>query len=126
MPRGGTGIRLTPTFSERNQKMSLTVTGHIGSAVSMRYLARMHKPSRGFEGRLIWGTTTTNGLREIKTGTSCAANASMSADLLRLRTTPISTGRNLAPPHSELLNCCSSHRVLKRQRGARSKLLEVF
>src|SRR5262245_20150420 len=105
MPRGGTGIRLTPTFSERNQKMSLTVTGRIGSAVSMRYLARTHKPSRGFEGRLIWGTTTTNGLREIKTGTRCAATANMSAYLQRLRTTPTSTGGNLAPPHSELSFC---------------------
>src|SRR5262252_108809 len=71
----------------------------------MRYLARTHKPSRGFEGRLIWGTTTTNGLREIKTGTSYAATVSMSAYLRRLRTTPISTGRNLAPPHSEV-SCC--------------------
>src|SRR5262249_47342060 len=114
MPQGGTGIRLTPTFSERNQKMSPTVTGHIGSAVSTRYLARMYQPSRGFEGRLIWGTTTTNGLHEIKTGTSCAATVSMNAYLRRLRTMPISTGGNLAPPHSELLNCCSSHRVLKR------------
>src|SRR5262249_42979605 len=103
MPRGGSGIRSNPTFSERNQKMSLTATGHIGSAVSMRYLARMHKPSRGFEGRLTLGTTTTNGLREKKPGTSCAATASMRAYLRRLRTAPIFTGRNLAPPHSEPL-----------------------
>src|ERR1044071_7242893 len=102
MPQGGTGIRLTSTFSERNQKMSPTVTGLIGSAVSTRYLVKMYKPSRGFEGRLTWGTTTTNGLREIRTGTSCAAIVSMSEHLGRLRTMPISTGRNLAAPPSEL------------------------